>query len=93
MNIRNFRTLLYFVVVSTDGFYHILQEYFTGADAIIQLWSLRISRGPLFTKRLDVLPTNIVKSRHREIQCYNDRTPLKFDSHLGSAAAEVPVKY
>ena len=49
--------------------------------------------GPLFTKRLDVLPSNLVKSRSREIRCYNERSALKFDRHLGSAAADVPVKF
>ena len=49
--------------------------------------------GPLFTKRYDVLPPNLVKSRSREIGCYNDRIALKFDRHLGSAAAEMPVKF
>ena len=49
--------------------------------------------GPIFTKRLDVLPPNLVKSRSREIGCCNDRITLNFDRHLGSAAAEVPVKF
>ena len=40
-----------------------------------------------------VLPPNLVKSRTREIGCYNDRIALKFDRHLGSGAAEVPVKF
>ena len=48
---------------------------------------------PLFTKWTDVLQPNLVKSRSREIGCYNDRIVLKFDRHLGSAAAEVPVKF
>ena len=39
--------------------------------------------GPPFTAR----------SRSREIRYYNDRIALKFDRHLGSAAAEVPVKF
>ena len=41
--------------------------------------------GPLFTKRTDVFPPNLVKSRCREIGCYNDRIALPFDKHLGSA--------
>ena len=41
---------------------------------------------------LDLIP-NLVKSRSREIGCYNDRIALKFDRHLGSGAAEVPVKF
>ena len=49
--------------------------------------------GPPFTKRTGVLPQYLVKSRSREIGCYNDRIALKFDMHLGSAATEVPVKY
>ena len=38
-----------------------------------------------FTKRTDV------KSRSREIGCYNDRIALKLDRHVGSAPADVPV--
>ena len=30
-----------------------------------------------------------MKSRNREIGCYNDCIALKYDRHLGSAAAEV----
>ena len=37
---------------------------------------------PLFTK-----------SQNHEIGCYNDCITLKFDSHLRSTAAEVPVKF
>ena len=33
--------------------------------------------GPLFTKRMDVSPQDIVKSRSREIRCYDDRIALK----------------
>ena len=51
------------------------------------------SPGPLFTKRYDVLPPNLVKSRSREIECYNDLIALQFDRHLGSDAAEVAVKF
>ena len=49
--------------------------------------------GPLFTKRYDVLPPNLVKSRSREIGCCNGRIALKFDKYLGSVAADVPVKF
>ena len=35
----------------------------------------------------------IVKSRGREIGCYNDLTALKSDKHLTSAATEVPVTF
>ena len=48
---------------------------------------------PLFTKKTEVLPQDLVKFQNREIACYNDRMALKFDRHLGSAAAWVPVKF
>ena len=32
-------------------------------------------------------------SRSDEIGCYDDRITLKFDRHLGSAAAKVSVKF
>ena len=48
---------------------------------------------PLFTKRTDVLSQDLVKSRSRKIGCYNDRIVLKSDRHLGSAAAEMTVKF
>ena len=48
---------------------------------------------PIFTRRTEVSPQDIVKSRSREIGCYNDHIALKFDRHLGSVAAEVPVKF
>ena len=34
-----------------------------------------------------------MKSRSSVIGCYKDRIALKFDRHLGNAAAEVPVKF
>ena len=34
-----------------------------------------------------------VKSRRREIGCYNDRVALQFDRHLGSVAVEMPAKF
>ena len=39
------------------------------------------------------LSPNLAKSRSREIGCYSYRITLKFDRHLGSTAAEVPVKF
>ena len=47
---------------------------------------------PLFTKRMDILPLNLVKHRNSEIVCYTDGIALQFDRHLGSTAANVPVK-
>ena len=41
--------------------------------------------GSLFTKRQDFLPTNLVKSRSREMVALDDnRIALKFDRHLAS---------
>ena len=51
------------------------------------------SPGPLFTKQTDILPLDLVKSRSREIGCYNGYIALKFDRHLGSTVAEVRVKF
>ena len=48
---------------------------------------------PLFTKRKDILPQDLGNSRRREIACYKYRIVLKFDRHLGSAAAEAPDKF
>ena len=36
---------------------------------------------------------NLMKTRSREIRCFNDHIALKFDWHFGSPAAEVPVKF
>ena len=52
-----------------------------------------IGPGALFTKRQDVLPPNLVKSRSHKIGCYDDCIALKYDRCLGSAAAEMPVKF
>ena len=48
--------------------------------------------GPLFTKRTDVLPQDLMKSRNREIRIQTFPIALKFDKHIGSSAAEMPVK-
>ena len=37
--------------------------------------------------------TNLVKSRSREFGCYDDGIAMNVDSYLGSAIAEVPVKF
>ena len=63
-------------------------------------WSLGDTMNQDFTShdiglflREDVSSPNPVKSRSREIECYNDRFAMKFDRHLGSAAAVLPVKF
>ena len=52
------------------------------------LVTVLIPPGPLFTKRYNVFPQNIAKTRSREIGCYNDPIALKFDRHLGSGAVK-----
>ena len=44
--------------------------------------------GPLFTKWIDILTLDLVKSQGHDIWCYNDRITLKFHT-----AAEVPVRF
>ena len=48
--------------------------------------------GPLFTKRTDVLPQDIAKSRSWEIRFQTFPIALNFERHIGSTAAEMPVK-
>ena len=48
---------------------------------------------PLFTKRTDVLPQDIVKILSRKIQIQTFQIAVKFDRDLGSSAAEMPVKF
>ena len=55
------------------------------SEVILGLYSL--------SRRTDVLPHDLGKSRSREIGCYNDHIALNFDRHIGSVAAEVPVKF
>ena len=49
--------------------------------------------GLLFTKRMDILPPSLVKSRSRSIEHYNNRIALQYDRHLGNIASYVPVKF
>ena len=56
--------------------------------ALVRVDFTHILQG-LYSLSGDVLPPDLVKSRNREIGCYNDRIALKFDKHIGSAAAEV----
>ena len=68
----------------------VMQKMFPFDDVI--MYTSGCQSGPLFTKRTDVLPQVLAKSRSREIGCCNERIASIFDRHLGSAAAEVPVK-
>ena len=43
--------------------------------------------------RKDVFPQDLVRTRSHEIDTLNFRIALKFDRHIGSTAAEVPVKF
>ena len=56
---------------------------------VVALWFC----GPLFIKRTDVLPQDVVKSGSCEVGCCTDHIALKRDRHLGNAAAEVSVKF
>ena len=49
--------------------------------------------GPLFTKRTDVLPQELMKSRSRDIRVWTFLIAQKFDRHIGNRAAEIPVIY
>ena len=49
--------------------------------------------GPRLNIRKDVFSSDLVKSRSHEIGTLNCRIALKFDRHIGSTAAEVPVKF
>ena len=49
---------------------------------LISFGWLEMSTGSLFTKRWDVLPPNLMKSRRDEIRWYNDRIALKFDCQI-----------
>ena len=49
--------------------------------------------GPLFTKWMDILTSDLVKSQGHNIGCYNDCITLKFHMHLGSSAAAAPLEF
>ena len=56
--------------------------------------TILFTSGPLFTKRTDVLPQDLVKSRSRAIRVETfPIAALKFDRHIGSSAAELPVTF
>ena len=48
---------------------------------------------PLFTLFTEVLPQDLVKSRNPENQVQTYQIVMKFDRHLGSSAAVMPVKF
>ena len=52
-----------------------------------------LSPGPRLNIRKVVLSSDLVKSRSHEIDTLNCRIALTFDRHIGSNAAEVPVKF
>ena len=49
--------------------------------------------GSRFNIRYDVLFQDLVKSRSQEICVSNGSIALKFDRHIGSSAAYVPVEF
>ena len=58
-----------------------------------QVPSLFLIPGHLFTEQTSVLPQDLVKSRGRDIRVWTIPIPLKFDRHIGSSAAEMPIKF
>ena len=54
---------------------------------------IHVDIGHLFTKRTDILPQDLGKSRGREIQVYTFPIAPKFDRHICSIATEMPVKF
>ena len=56
-------------------------------------WLSNSEPGPLYTKQTDVLPQDLVKSRSHKIRVKTLPIALKSDRHLGSSAAEIPVKF
>ena len=69
-----------------------MSHYF--ADAMISqnaIMCMTLLLG-LFTKRLDVLQPNLVKSRIHEIGCYHNIIALKLCRHFDSPVTDVPVK-
>ena len=47
----------------------------------------------LLSKRTDDIPHDLVKSRSRQIGCYNDHITPHFVRYISNAAAEVPVEF
>ena len=76
--------LLYFIVVLVSvDFISILQHHFIGPGPIIRLhWCHRRQPEPLFTKRTDVLPPNLVKFQSCETGCYNASIDLGISAAL-----------
>ena len=54
--------------------------------------TLSMLSGPLFTKRTDILPQDLAKSRCQEIQVSTFLIAVKFESS-DNAASEMPVKF
>ena len=72
-------------------------QFLTDWCVFLLIWTMFPSPpGHLFTKRTDVLPQDLAKSRSREIRIWTFPIALKFDRHLGSTAAEacqIPERY
>ena len=60
---------------------------------IVSEMGLNMLPGPLFIEQTDVLSQDLVKSRSREIRILTFLIAIKYDRHLGSRAAEMPVKF
>ena len=76
----------------------ILAQWYGCSQLIVLLFDLATHRRCntsklLFTKRRNVLPQDLVKSRSRGFRCYNDGIALKFDRPLGCAIVEELIKF
>ena len=83
------------VPLSFNGASGNIQSYFT-VMWVIELWTI------VETPRISFERNSIeygylrfinVRFQSHEFGCYDDRIALKYDRHLGSAAAAVPVKF
>ena len=82
---------IYDVIMTWKYFPHYCLLHLT-ATSHNRVWTVCTHLWLLLTKRRDVLPQDLVKSRRREIECYTDDIALKFDRHLGSAAVDVSAR-
>ena len=74
----------------------LVERYLARFEFKMGLWrtsDIATAPGHLFTKRTDALPQDLVKSRSREIRVEIFSIALKFDRHLDSSTAEMPVKF
>ena len=64
------------------------------AQGLVVFWLLWLHKQSFLrlSKRTDVLPQDLMKSRSRKILVQAHPIALKFDRHIGNSADEMPVK-